>query len=292
MWRVLLAALLFAMPAQAHLDRYPDFKSAHVLARHVIVWTPDDYDPKGPPLPVLYMHDGQNVFEASTANFGVEWAVDEALTRMKRRAIVVGSWSTKLRGREYLPAKVAALLPEDTRQRVEAVHGGPSLADAYLRFLVEELKPFIDKTYRTLPDAAHTSIMGSSMGGLISLYALAEYPQVFGQAAALSVHWPLADPTKATPEEADQVASAFKAYLASSRVRPGVNRLYMDHGSVNLDSFYRPYSTRMEAILPALGWVAGESWVSRVYEGTDRNEAAWAARVEIPLGFLLPPAGQ
>ncbi len=131
--------------------------------------------------------------------------------------------------------------------------------------------------------------MGSSMGGLISIYALAEYPQVFGQAAALSVHWPLADPTKATPDEADQVAAAFKAYLATSQVRPGPNRLYMDHGTVNLDSFYKPYSTRMEAILPSLGWVAGKTWVSRVFEGTDHNEAAWAARLDIPLGFLLGP---
>ncbi len=289
MRRALLALLLLATPAEARLDRYPDVQSAHVLARTVIVWTPDDYDPKGPPLPVIYMHDGQNILEASTANFGVEWAVDEALTRMKQRAIVVGAWSTRLRGREYLPAKVAALLPGETRARVEAVHGGPSLADGYLRFLVEELKPFIDKTYRTLPDAAHTSIMGSSMGGLISIYALAEYPQVFGQAAALSVHWPLADPTKATPDEADQVAAAFKAYLATSQVRPGPNRLYMDHGTVNLDSFYKPYSTRMEAILPSLGWVAGKTWVSRVFEGTDHNEAAWAARLDIPLGFLLGP---
>lgn len=275
---------LFIPHAQARLVEYPDFASAHVTARNVTVWLPDDYDAKGARLPVIYMHDGQNLFEPARAYGGKEWGVDEALSAMKRRAIVVGVWNTKFRGREYFPQKIFERLPADQRANAVATHGGAPMSDAYLRFLVTELKPFIDRNFRTRAGRADTSIMGSSMGGLISLYAVAEYPNIFGQAASLSIHWPMADPRKSDPAA---VADAFRTYLAASTVRPGRNRLYMDHGTLNLDSFYEPYSTRVDAFMPALGWRRGSNWVSRVFPGTDHNEAAWRARLDVPLSFLL-----
>ena len=141
------------------------------------------------------MHDGQNLFDASKAYAG-EWGVDEHLARLiptgqVRAPIVVGVWNTPLRLREYVPADLIAALPETTRADVEAIYGGPALSDGYLRFLVEELKPRIDADFRTLTGRDDTAIMGSSMGGLISLYALMKHPEVFGAAGCLSTHWPL-----------------------------------------------------------------------------------------------------
>lgn len=289
MIRALIAGLLLcvAQAAPARLIEYRDFASKQVAPRHVSVWVPDDYDPHGPRLPVIYMHDGQNLFEPGHAYGGAEWGVDEAMVARGGKAIVVGVWNTSLRGREYLPAKPVARLPAATQARIEAVHGGASLADAYLRFLVTELKPFIDRHYRTRRGPRDTSIMGSSMGGLISLYALGEYPRVFGQAACLSIHWPLANPADAPPSEAQAVTDAMIDWLAHSRVRPGHNRLYVDHGSLNLDSYYRRYSEKIETRIPALGWRRDRDWRSLVFPGSDHNETSWRARLATPLTFLL-----
>lgn len=286
---VLLCAVLGSQAAQARVENIVAFPSRYVEARNISIWVPDDYDRTVDRLPVIYMHDGQNIFESGRAYGGQEWGVDEALAGKQARAIVVGVWNTKYRGREYLPAKVVAQLDKSLRQRVEAMHGGRSLADSYLKFLVQELKPYIDGNYRTRTDARNTSIMGSSMGGLISIYALGEYPQTFGNAAALSVHWPLADPSKASSDEPTIVAAAFDKWLRKSELRLGPNRLYMDHGTINLDGFYRPYSWEIEAMLNAKGWKEGANWQSEVYQDTDHNEAAWRARVDIPLTFLLSP---
>jgi enterochelin esterase-like enzyme len=293
---VALIALLLAVPASAQADgrlvRLEAVPSAHVQPRNVTIWLPPDYDISRRRYPVIYMHDGQNIFEPGSSYGGQEWGVDEALSAMiadgrTRGAIVVGIWNTDLRGREYLPTKVAARLSPAARALVETTHRGPSIADAYLRFIVEELKPRIDRDYRTRRGAADTGIMGSSMGGLISLYALGEYPGVFGTAAALSIHWPLGDPRQGQGAPQEEVIAAFDGWLRGTRLRPGRNRLYMDHGTINLDGYYRPYSAAMEAVLPRYGWRSGRNWVSVVAEGTDHNEAAWRARIEQPLAFLL-----
>ena len=130
--------------------------------------------------------------------------------------------------------------------------------------------------------------MGSSMGGLISIYAMAEYPRVFGQAAALSVHWPLVAPSDAAnaAADADAVAAAFTRYFATAKWAPGRNRLYIDHGDQGLDQYYRPYSQRIEAEMPALGWTDG-SFVSRTWPGGNHNEVSWSARLDVPLLFLF-----
>lgn len=287
-WLFFLFCTIFgAQTALARVENIAAFPSQYVEARNISIWVPDDYDRTNDRLPVIYMHDGQNIFEPGRAYGGQEWGVDEAMTAMQARAIVVGVWNTRFRGREYLPTKVVRRLDTVTRNRVEAVHGGASMADAYLKFLVRELKPYVDGNYRTRTDAQSTAIMGSSMGGLISIYALGEYPHVFGSAAALSVHWPLADPTKASADEPKKVVEAFNHWLKGTKLKPARNRLYMDHGTLNLDSFYRPYSERMETVFRSRGWNSDSYWQSRVFEGTDHNEAAWRARVEIPLKFLL-----
>lgn len=282
-------------PASGRLIEIPDFPSEHVAPRTVSIWLPAEYDadPEAR-FPVIYMHDGQNLFDADKANFGVEWRMDEAVTRLAARgdmrpAIIVGMASTPARYREYMPRGVFDRLTPDYRERVRETHRGAPVSDDYLRFIVEEVKPHIDANYRTLPGPADTSIMGSSMGGLISLYAIGEYPAVFGQAAALSVHWPLvgADAVETLgPDAPAAVAEAFRAWLAASAIDPAVNRIYIDHGTATLDSHYPPYRAAMDAAMAGLGWQAGPRWESRVFTGTAHDERAWAERVDVPLVFL------
>ncbi len=289
-------ALLFASPVAAQADgRLVDWEgvtSAHVQPRNVTIWLPPGYDAGRRRYPVIYMQDGQNIFVPGRSYGGQEWGVDEALVRMiaadrTRGAIVVGVWNTNLRGREYLPAKWLDHLPAHTRARIETFHSGPSLADAYLRFLVAELKPRVDRSFRTRTGRRDTAIMGSSMGGLISLYALGEYPEVFGQAAALSNHWPLANPADAAPDEPRAVIDAVGQWLAASGIDPRHNRLYIDTGTETLDAYYAPYADRFRPLMVARGWYPGCRGMERVFNGTAHNEAAWRARVEIPLTFLL-----
>ncbi|MDQ8756785.1 alpha/beta hydrolase-fold protein [Sphingosinicella sp. LHD-64] len=298
----LLVALLAAMaPASAQvtgqLQQYRNFPSSFAAPRNVTVWLPPTYDPDGPPYAVLYMHDGQNLFEGRTGYGGQEWGVDGAAARLMaegamRRTIIVGIWNTPLRLREYVPAKAFDRLPAGYMDRVRGLYGGDPLSDGYLRFIVRALKPFIDRSYNTAPDRANTAIMGSSMGGLISLYALTEYPEVFGAAGAVSTHWPLILPPDGESlgdADVNAVATAFETYLRAALPRPGRHRLYFDHGSETLDRHYAAYQGRIDRLVAARSWVRDRDWISRNFPGAAHNEEAWRARVDIPLRFLLPP---
>jgi enterochelin esterase-like enzyme len=301
-WWAMLAALWLALAGGAAMAQVPDgrlvtieaFASKHVKPRKVTIWLPADYDAgERRRFPVLYMHDGQNAFDARTAYAG-EWGVDEAVTRLSRRGdirstIVVGVWNTDLRYREYFPSKVYAQLAPQYRALVDAQDKGPMLGDEYLAFLVEELKPYVDRHFRTLKGPRDTSMMGSSMGGLISLYAIGEYPQVFGQVAAVSIHWPLANPAAApanTPEGPKLLADAFEAWLRGTRIDRARNRIYADRGSTTLDASYPPFSAAIDAMMVRLGWVPGVNWESRAFTGASHSETSWRERIDIPLMFL------
>lgn len=271
------------MEPAAALTRYADFASQHLPPRHVEVWCPPGYDAPGAPrYPVLYMHDGQNLFTGAHAFGGQDWGVVPALTQLMAEgavpgALIVGVWNTAQRRREYMPARpLAGEAAAAARAEFAAAHGGPPVSDAYLRFLVTELKPFIDARYRTRPERAHTVVMGSSMGGLISLYALTEYPEVFGGAGCLSTHWSIAG---------EQLVPALGAALPPA----GAHRLYFDYGTEGLDAAYEPYQLRMDDHLRAAGYVAGRDWLTRKFEGAEHSERAWRARVHLPLRFLLAP---
>lgn len=177
--------------------------------------------------------------------------------------------------------------------RVRGLYGGDPLSDGYLKFIVDELKPAIDKSFHVKSDRANTVIMGSSMGALISLYAIDEYPRVFGAAGMMSTHWPLFLPTEGqkaiSDEEYEVVSSAFERYLAPALPDPRSHRLYFDHGSETLDSAYARYQKRIDAVVERRGFRRDLNWISRNFPGQAHNEVSWASRVEIPLQFLLPP---
>ncbi|MBY0241853.1 MAG: hypothetical protein K2X55_21325 [Burkholderiaceae bacterium] len=283
------------------LDAFP---STHVAARKVMVWLPPGYDGTTQRYPVLYMHDGQNLFEASTAIGGQAWEVHKVLAALiaagaARPAIIVGIWSNRDRAREYAPAVAVERLAPDLRASLlgdPPIPGGlPPLSDQYLRFLVEELKPAIDSRFRTRKERAATFILGSSMGGLVSLYAVARHPEVFGGAACLSTHWPLTTNFNMLFDQNDmrpvRIASAWFDWLGKALPRAGAVKLYFDHGDSTLDALYGPYQQQMDAILRAKGYRQGIDVITKVYPGADHSEAAWRSRVDIPLRFLLLNSG-
>ncbi len=257
-------------------------KSQYVMARAVEVWCP----PAAPGIiaaryPVIYMHDGQNLFDPATSFIGVDWGITEAMSRLHQQsnglgAIVVGIWNTPLRWREYMPATKSSegqKLPLWLMRFINEA-GGEPLSEGYLKFIVEELKPFIDNTYPALTDQHQTFIMGSSMGGLISLFALIEYPEIFGGAGCLSTHWP------AGGEE-------LVDFLGQKLPKPGQHRLYFDFGTETLDANYEPYQRRMDNWVQKVGYRWGKDWVTRKFIGAEHSERAWRERVDVPLNFFL-----
>lgn len=283
------------VPASGRLIEMTDVASAHVGVRNVTIWLPPGYETGTDRYPVLYMHDGQNLFDPAKANFG-EWGVDEHLTRLiangqARAPIVVGVWNTPLRLREYVPADLISALPDDIRQTLLTMYGGAPLSDGYLRFLVEELKPVIDRDYRTLAGRDDTMISGSSMGGLISLYAMMKYPQVFGAAACLSTHWPLRLERldgDALAQWREAVVQTWSRVIADGLPDPATHRLYFDRGDETLDQFYAFFQTRIDETVRGAGW-GPDRLQSLVFPGAEHNEKSWNSRLDVPLTFLLSP---
>lgn len=267
--------------------------------RHVYVWTPPGYaEAPDQRYRVLYMHDGQNLFDPRLANTGTDWGVDEALVRLMDAGkipptMVVGMFSTNDRRLEYAPQAVIEGLPDKVRAEVLEEFGGTLKGDAYLDFIVNTVKPRIDAEFRTLPDRANTFIAGSSMGALISLYALAEKREIFGGAACFSMHWPVAINSRRIFEGAATwqplITDVYRRYIGESGPDPATSRLWVDRGSLNLDSLYEPYQDALVPVLRERGFVDGVGLEARVFEGTDHNEAAWRARGEEVLGWLLRP---
>jgi len=311
--RLLLALLcLFASPAIAGDGTGPVHVSAGTVVdlgilqskysdpRRVVVWLPPSYSPRGPKHAVLYMHDGQNLFDKATAGYGMEWEIDEHLSKLiaekkVRPTIVVGIWNTPKRLQEYVPTKAFTSLPPQYRDKVRALYGGDPLSDGYLKFIVQELRPMIDRRFNVKTDRANTAIMGSSMGSLISLYAIDEYPQIFGAAGMMSTHWPLfmTPEGKSVPQdEYETVSSAFERYLAPALPDPKTHRLYFDHGTETLDAIYKQYQDRVDTVVARRGYEPGVNWLTRSFPGQKHNEISWASRVDIPLEFLLPASGR
>jgi enterochelin esterase-like enzyme len=298
---VLLAVLLSA-PASAQVSAgtlidLGTVNSRFADPRRVQVWLPSTYRGGGPKFAVLYMHDGQNLFDKKTAGYGMEWEIDEHLDALIRAGkvrptIVVGIWNTPKRLQEYVPSKAFNGLPPNYRDKVRALYGGEPLSDGYLKFIVHELKPMIDRRFNAKRDRANTAIMGSSMGALISLYAIDEYPRVFGAAGMMSTHWPLfmtPDGKSVGDEEYEVVSSAFERYLLPALPTPATHKLYFDHGSETLDAVYARYQQRVDAVVARRGYKQGSNWLTRSFPGQKHNEISWASRVDVPLQFLLAP---
>jgi len=280
--------------AQSKVEMIKDFKSKFVARRNVEVYLPAAYftDPKAK-FPVLYMQDGQNVFNTETAMNKSAWEADATADKLIGRksikpVIIVAIWNSPLRVNEYFPEKAAENFTTDDRttiarmQKSMGVKETELLGNEYLKFLVTELKPFIDKKYRTLTDASNTALAGSSMGALISLYAICEYPDTFGQAACLSTHWPiLMDNSNMAP------SLAIKKYVFEHLPAPAKHRLYFDYGTATLDQYYEIHQKYIDNILKQKGYTEKENWVTRKFDKAPHLEMAWRERFDQVLTFLF-----
>lgn len=277
--------------ASGQIISFANFKSKFVDARNVDVWLPEHYNPQKK-YAVLYMHDGQMLFDSSTTWNHQEWGVDECFTKNAAalpNTIVVGVWNSgKHRHVDYFPQKPYESLTQEEQARIAAyVRNDAALfadgirSDKYLKFLVMELKPFIDSAFATYKDASHTAIAGSSMGGLIAMYAICEYPLVFGSAACLSTHWPGIFTIDRNP-----IPNAFASYLKTHLPDPKTHKFYFDYGTKTLDSLYEPYQHIIDGVMQQGGYTH-KNWMTMKFENDDHSEKAWRKRLFIPLHFIL-----
>lgn len=291
---IITISLFFALLGNAQVENikeYPNFKSKYVDPRNVEIWLPPSYETApNKKYPVLYMHDGQSLFQSGRSLSGDEWEVDEMMTKLIqenkiKEAIVVGIWNTPKRFREYQPNKPFEHLTSENksiRGSLDAEYNGGPLADDYLKFIVEELKPFVDSNFRTLKNKKNTFMMGSSMGGLISIYAETQYPEVFGAVACLSTHFPVS-----LKQNNPKIPALIINYLKFNLPNPKSNSIYFDYGTETLDAWYEPYQKQMDEVMKSKGYIQGKNWETRKFDGAEHTEIAWRKRLDIPLLFLL-----
>ena len=282
-----------AVVSSGTLDYISNFESKFVAARDVEIWLPNGYsvDKK---YAVLYMHDGQMLFDAATTWNKQAWEVDETASKLQaekktRDFIVVGINNTNKRHPEFFPQKAFESLTVAQQQFVtqalkekgRITDEFKPIADAYLKFIVTELKPYIDSHYSVETTPAATCIAGSSMGGLISMYAICEYPDVFGGAACLSTHWPGIFAVEGNP-----VPEAFLSYMRTHLPNPTTHKIYFDYGDQTLDALYPPLQQKVDEVMQQKGFDAS-NWKTQFFPGKDHSEQSWKERLAIPLEFLL-----
>ena len=273
------------------LERIDSFPSKYITDRNVDIWLPDGYENKKQ-YAVLYMHDGQRLFTGEADKKGREMMVDETASKLIQEnkindLIVVGIHSIgRLRHSNYFPQKPFEALPEkltdSLMKMAKAMRMNVQLSsDNYLKFIVEELKPYVDEHYSTKTDAFNTFISGASMGGLISMYAVCEYPEVFGGAACLSTHWPGLMPSKENP-----IPESFFSYMKVNLPPAETHKFYFDFGTKGMDRFYGEFEEDVNMVFEEKGYTS-ESFVNSRIEGGNHSEEFWSKRFDIPLLFLL-----
>lgn len=276
------------------IEHFDNFKSSFVDVRNIDVWLPDDYSEEEK-YAVIYMHDGQMLFDNNITWNKQAWEVDETAGKLNaegktKKFIVVGIWNNgQKRHFEYFPQKAFRKLSAEEKEFVSnslKLKGKINetfnpISDNYLKFIVTELKPFIDIHFSTLKDKDNTFIAGSSMGGLISLYAICEYPDVFGAAACLSTHW-----TGIFQLDDNPVPAAFFDYMRTYLPDPRTHRIYFDYGDQTLDQLYFSLQLTANDIMREKGF-NNANWKTLLFPGKDHSEKSWAERLPIPLEFLL-----
>jgi predicted alpha/beta superfamily hydrolase len=275
--------------AAGKLLRVEDFPSEYIMPRPVDIWLPEDYS-EDKKYNVLYMHDGQMLFDSTTTWNKQEWKVDEWASKLMSEGktkdfIVVGVYNiADIRWQDLFPQKAFDYISEEEKSQLKSIAGSKDFklnGDNYLKFLVEELKPVIDSTYSVYKDREHTFVMGSSMGGLMSMYAISEYPEVFGGAACISTHW-----VGAMPIDNNPYPDAIFKYMEANLPQAVHHKLYFDYGNKTLDEHYPQYAPRVDAILKQKGYTETNA-KNLFFEGTNHSENSWNARLDQPLVFLL-----
>lgn len=280
--------------SSGQIKRIDSFPSKYVRRRTVDVWLPDSYNSENT-YAVLYMHDGQMLFDSTQTWNKQEWKVDEIVASLMaqnkiKNTIVVAIWNhADIRHSDYFPKKPFESLGEkfkdsiinNVKRGTEPIFTEEINSDNYLKFIVDELKPIIDANFSTLKGPDNTVVLGSSMGGLISMYAINEYPKVFGAAGCLSTHW-----IGVWTSENNPIPEAFFSYMSQKLPAPETHKLYFDYGTETLDASYIPYQYRVDEVLQAKGYTE-LNYRNVKFEGANHSENSWNKRLAVPLEFLL-----
>ena len=277
------------------IQRIDSFRSKYITVRNIDIWLPEGYDNKKK-YPVLYMHDGQMLFDSAITWNKTSWDMDDVVANLQKQnkitaVIIVGIWNGgATRHADYFPQKPFESLSIQQKKKVYdaarsngySVFGNYEIqSDNYLKFIVKELKPFIDSAFPTLKEAKNTFIGGSSMGGLISMYAICEYPAVFGAAICMSTHWPGIFSMQDNP-----IPAAFNSYMEKHLPSPKSHKIYFDFGNKTLDSLYEPLQTQIDQTMRKKGYNKAQ-WRTLKFENDEHSEIAWSRRVHIPLTFIF-----
>lgn len=244
-------------PKRLHYHRH-FFSSRLGNERDVIVWLPPDYEKEiNRRYPVIYVHDGQNLFEPATAFAGVDWQLGKIAdllisTGKVDPMMIVGIANTPARLEEYSPQK----------------------GHDYAAFLIDEVKPLIDRTYRTLPQRQHTAVMGSSLGGLISFYFAWWHPEVFSMAGCLSGTWMWEN------------GAAIRMVEKENSTSPDI-KIYLDHGSEGGEGRQAWVYRSMRDALTNRGFKLGKNLTYHFGLGDEHNETAWGRRSGRALIFFF-----
>jgi predicted alpha/beta superfamily hydrolase len=243
----------------------------------------------------LYMQDGQMLFDAETTWNKQAWEVEEVLTKLFlenkiQETIVVGVWNGgKVRHASYFPQKPyeslskaeQELVTKKLQEKGRTTDAFIPNSDNYLKFIVKELKPYINKKYSVYNNQQNTFIAGSSMGGLISIYGICEYPEVFGGAICMSTHWPGSFEVDNNP-----IPNAFFKYLENNLPNPKNHKIYFDCGDQTLDAMYPNLQKQVDGIMVKKGF-SDKNWMSKFFPGKDHSEKSWSERLNISLQFIL-----
>jgi predicted alpha/beta superfamily hydrolase len=246
------------------VNYHPAVKANGLQERNLIVWLPPDYDqdPKKR-YPVLYMHDGQNIFDPSTSFIGIDWQIDEAADSLIRAGeippvIIVGIFNTSDRTMEYTPG---------------------AKGQAYMDFVVNTVKPFIDSNYQTLTDRENTFVGGSSAGGIISFMLTWEYPEIFSKAICMS-------PAFRNPDGFNYQFN-YVTTVQETQNPPENVFFYMDNGGIELDAMLQPGIDEMLLALDSKGYRLDRDFVFVKDDDATHNETAWAERFPNALKLVL-----
>ena len=265
------------------IEKIYDFQSNYVDNRPIYVWLPSNFDPKKKH-DLLIMHDGQNLFDGTKTWNGQEWELDEWASKLISENelssfIIIGIHNSgKKRWSDYFPEKAYNFVTDSNYL------GGvkPELnADQYLKYIVNEVIPFIEEKYLKSSYDYKTIIGGSSMGGLISMYAVFEYANVFDGAICMSTHWP-----GAIVMENNPLPDAIFKYMTENIPLFNKKRFYFDYGDKGLDEHYPQYSKIIDSLFLNNGY-SQRNYKNLFFENHWHSEEYWAKRVQIPLKFML-----
>lgn len=291
-----MKALIIPKVTNGTIKRIEAFQSKFIDNRTIDIWLPENYN-SNKKYAVLYMQDGQMLFDATTTWNKQAWEIVDVLTQLIKEnkvqeTIVVGIWNGgKVRHASYFPQKPyenlsveeQALVTKKLQEKGRTTDAFIPNSDNYLKFLVQELKPYIDKKYSVHKNKKNTFIAGSSMGGLIAMYAICEYPEVFGGAICMSTHWLGIFETENNP-----IPAAFLNYLKAHLPSPKKHKIYFDCGNQTLDSMYPEIQKKVDFLMTEKGF-ASKNWLTKYFLGKDHSEKSWNERLHIPLQFLLKP---